>query len=178
MRWLTIAALALAALTFAVAGCGGGDEASDDTDTVAIDTTETETDETTDGDTTEDTETETDGSGSVAAGDCAELLSAQAALVQAFAASGEVDEAADVGTFFESFAENAPEEVRSDFAVIAKAYSEYIEAIADIDVDPGGVPSADAAQAIQEALAAFSVPEVTAASERINAWVASSCPGG
>ena len=58
---LTVATLALAA-GFALAGCGGGEEASPTPDTITgtvTDTTDTETTETTETETTETTETET-----------------------------------------------------------------------------------------------------------------------
>jgi hypothetical protein len=80
-----------------------------------------------------------------------------------------------VSTFFDEFAEEAPDEIREDFQVLADAYEAYAEAIEGIDLQSGQTPDAEALQQLQEALTSIDQEEVTAASERISAWANENC---
>lgn len=169
MRLLTIAVVCVLAL--ASAACGGGDEeTAGDTDTVTLETT---TDETTD-ETTTDTDTDTVGD-SLASEDCQELINASASLSRAFGSGGADSDLDDVSTFFDEFAEEAPDEIRDDFQVLADAYESYAEAIEGIDLQSGQTPDPETLQQLQEALASIDQEEVTAASERISAWANDNC---
>lgn len=179
MRRLTVAAVLLAVLAFAAAGCGGDDESSADTDTVVATDTVTE-DTTTEDTTTEDTTTDvtdTDASGALPSGECLELVNAAAALGQAFAAgaSTDLDESSEQ---FAEFAEQVPEEIRDDVRILADAYAEYADAIGDIGIEAGQTPTAEQITEFQQALATIDQASVTAASARIEAWADANCPSG
>jgi hypothetical protein len=174
VRLVTIAVVLVFALVGA--GCGGDDETSGNTDTVVTDTTtdETTTDETTTEDTTEETETEA--GGGLASGDCEELIEASAAFSQALATSGgNAGDLDDVSGVFDELAESAPEEIRADFQVLAEAYTAYADVLADVEVEPGEVPDAEALAALQQAIASIDQAEVSAASQRITTWSSENC---
>ncbi len=182
MRWLTIAAaVAALALGLAAAGCGGGDdEASDEPDTVITDTQstdETTTDETTES--TDDTETDvdTDAIPDFTSEDCQGLVAAYLAFSQALGAgagSGDSSDLSEQVEAFDEFADKVPDEIQADVQTLAAAYQTYAEALADIDLEQGAVPSAEALQQIQQAAASLG-PDVTAASERLSAWTQENC---
>ena len=167
MRLLTIAVVI--ALALVGAGCGGDNETSAEGDDVAIETT---TDDTTTDETTTDDDT---GDFDFASGECRDLVDASAELSQAFGAAGQDGDLDDVSDLFDEFAENAPDEVRDDFAILAEAYESYADVFADIDVDPGETPDAEALARLQEALASIDQAEVTAASQRIETWAEQNC---
>ena len=179
MRWLTMA-VALSALLLVVAGCGGDDEAASDTTTLTDTTTdETTTDETTTDDTTTDETTTDDDSGDLgdlASGECADLVESSAKLSQAFGATDPSgDNFDDVSRFFDEFAENAPEEIRADFQVLADAWEVYAEVLPDLQVEPGQTPDPEALARLQTALTSIDQQKVSAASERISAWTTANC---
>jgi hypothetical protein len=177
MRWLAVV-VAVLGLALVGAGCGGDDEASGDAETTAIAET-TDTDSTTDDMTTEDDDsddmtTDDDLSG-LASEDCIELATASAGLGQAFAAPGSQLEGAEA---FEELADQVPEEIRDDWQVLADAYSEYADALGDVDLSAGETPDAGALQELQQALASIDQPAVAEASESIAAWARANCPTG
>jgi hypothetical protein len=170
VRLLTIALVL--ALALVGAGCGGGDDES------SGDTTNTTTEETFTFDTTEDTETDetdTDATDGLATGECQELVDASTQLSQAFGSAGASGDLGDSSEFFDEFADRAPEEIRGDFQILAEAYSEYADALGDVDLQSGVTPSAEDLQALQEALRSIDQEEVTAASQRIADWATENC---
>jgi ABC-type glycerol-3-phosphate transport system substrate-binding protein len=171
--------LVVLVLGLVAAGCGGGDEEASDTQTVATDTVGT--DEATDETTTDDTDTDTgdiDDLGVFGSGECAELIGASAALSQAFGSAGTPgDDVDEVQAFFDEFVDDAPEEIREDFQVLADAYSAYADVLADVQVEPGQVPDAETLQKLQEAIASIDQQEVSEASLRISAWATENCQG-
>jgi hypothetical protein len=168
---MTIAiALVLALAGF---GCGGGDDTASDTDTVVTETTDDTTTDTTD-ETTDSTD-ETDGDGSFATEDCTELATATAAFSQAFSTSTFGEDVDDTSEIFDDFAESAPEEIRDDIRILAEAYAEYADVLADADIDPGEVPDAAAIAALQAALARIDQEGVTEASANVSAWATANC---
>ena len=166
MRVLTIAVVLVLALMGA--GCGGGDEASSDTDTVVSE--ETTTDETT----TEETTTDTDTSGTLATDECRDLVEASTEFTNALGAAGTGD-LQDVSALFDQLAERAPEEIRADIRVLGEAYASYADALGDINVEPGQTPDPEDLQRLQQALASVDQQKVTAASERLSAWAQANC---
>jgi hypothetical protein len=183
MRWLTIA-LAVMALAFAGAGCGGGDdEASTDTDSVTITDSVGTDEETTDEDTT-DEETTDDGTDTDVTGfdfsseECQDLVNASAAFSQAFGSAATGEDLSDEAQAFEEFADNAPEEIRADMQVLAGAYAEIIEALGDVDLDPGAVPNAQQAAELTQALASINQAGVSEAGQRISTWAQENCTTG
>ena len=184
MRWLTIV-VALSALLLVVVGCGGGDdEAASDTTTLTDTTTdETTTDDTTTDETTTDETTTDDDSGDLgdlASGECADLVESSTKLSEAFGAAADPsgDNFDDVSKFFDEFAENAPEEIRADFQVLAEAWDVYAEILPDLQVEPGQTPDPEALAKLQAALASVDQQKVAAASERISAWTTANCSSG
>lgn len=174
MRWLMIA-LAVVALGLVGAGCGGGDdEAGTDTDTVTI-TDTTETEDTTDETTTDETDTDIGTDFDFASEDCQELVSASAALSQAFSGAG--DDLSDESQQFQEFADNVPEEIRADVQVLADAFAEYAEALSGMDLQAGETPTPEQALELTQALSTINQAEVTAASERLSAWTQENCTG-
>jgi len=182
MRWLTIA-VALSALLLVAAGCGGDDEAASDTttltDTTTDDTTTTEETTTDDDTTTEETTTDdSDDSGSLASGECAELVEAGTQLGQAFGSGTATPDLEDVSDLYDEVVANAPEEIRSDIQVLADAWAEYADVLADVQVDPGQTPDPEDVAKLQQALASIDQQEVAVASQRISAWTTENCPSG
>jgi hypothetical protein len=174
MRLLTIAVVILLAL--AGASCGGDDEESSDEDTITFETTtdDTTTDETTD-ETTTDDETTDDSGDSLASEDCQDLISASAALGQAFGGAQSGEDLSESSEAFTEFAENAPDEIRSDLELMAETYAAYVDALEDIGLDPGETPSADQAVEFQQALASIDLEEFSAASQRFTTWAGANC---
>jgi maltose-binding protein MalE len=171
MRWLSILVLAVALVA---AGCGGGNDES-------AATTETTTEETTTSDTTTSDETTTDGStdttdlsGILGDEDCLALASVGATMAQAFAgASGSTDNSAEL----EDLASKVPDEIKADVQVLAQAFATYSAKLKDIGVEAGKTPTADQLQQLQAAIASLDQQELTAASQRIEAWSKKNCSG-
>ncbi len=177
MRWLAIV-VALSALLLVVAGCGGDDEAASDTTTTLTDTTtdETTSEDTTTDDTTTDDTTTADDLGDLASGECADLVESGQKLSEAFGAGTFADDDLDdVSRFFDEFAESAPEEIRADFLILAKAWEVYADVLPDLQVDPGETPDPAALAKLQQAIASIDQEEFAAATQRINAWTTENC---
>ena len=165
MRWFSILVLAVALVA---AGCGGGNDES-------AATTETTVEETTTSDTTTSDETTTDGStdttdlsGILGDEDCLALASVGATMAQAFSgASGSTD---DNTAELEALADKVPDEIKADVQVLARAFATYADKLKDIGVEAGQTPSAEQLQQLQTAIASLDQEELTAASQRIEAW--------
>jgi ABC-type glycerol-3-phosphate transport system substrate-binding protein len=164
MRWLSILVLAFALVA---AGCGG----SDDESSASADTTvEETTTDTTDEATTEDDDADTTGEFDFADEDCQALLGVGASIAAAFSGTGggDTEELAEL-------AEKVPDEIKADVQILADAFGEYAAKLQDIGVEAGETPSADQVQEIQAAIASLDQQELTAASERIEAWAQENC---
>ena len=172
MRWLSILVLAVALVA---AGCGGGNDES-------AASTETTTEETTTSDTTTADETATGGStdttdlsGILGNEDCLALASVGATMAQAFAgASGSTN---DNSAELEDLASKVPDEIKADVQVLAQAFATYSAKLKDIGVEAGKTPTADQLQQLQAAVASLDQQELTAASQRIEAWSKKNCSG-
>lgn len=169
MRWLSILVLALALVA---AGCGGSDDESSASDETTIEETTT-TDDTTTDDTTTDESTDTDLSGVLGDEDCLALAGVGASIAQAF--SGAVDSADEAD--LEELASKVPEEIRADVETLAQALATYSEEIQDIGIEAGATPSAEQLQELQTAIASLDQEELTAASQRLEAWSQENCAG-
>ena len=173
MRWLSILVLAVALVA---AGCGGGNDES------AASTETTTTEETTTSETTTSDETTTDGStdttdlsGILGDEDCLALASVGATMAQAFSgASGSTD---DNTAELEALADKVPDEIKADVQVLARAFATYADKLQDIGVEAGQTPSAQQLQQLQTAIASLDQEELTAASQRIEAWSQKNCTG-
>ena len=165
MRWLSILVLALALVA---AGCGGGDDDS----SASGDTTVEETTTTTD--TSEGTTTD-DGSGATgdfdfADEDCQALLGVGATIAAAFSGTGDAntDE-------LEELATKVPDEIEADVETLAQAFSAYAQKLQDVGIEAGATPTAAQVQELQTAIASLDQDELTAASQRIEAWAQQNC---
>jgi ABC-type glycerol-3-phosphate transport system substrate-binding protein len=171
VRWVTILAVALALLA---AGCGGGDEESAaTTDETSIEETATEdttTEETTTSDeTTTDT---TDLSDVLADEDCLALAGVGATIAAAFAGTGaDTDATAEL----EELADKVPAEIKADVQTLAAAFGEYADKLQEIGVEAGATPTAEQLQQLQAAISSLNQEELTAASNRIEAWATENC---
>jgi aminopeptidase N len=170
MRWLVIV-VAVLGLALVGAGCGGGDdEAAGDDTTIVTESTDTDSLGTTD-----DTSTEgVDLSDVLDDEDCVALASAGAAFAQAFSGAGDSEESKAA---LDELASKVPDEIRADVETLAQALSAYAEKLKDIGVEAGATPSPEQLQQLQSAIASFDQQELTAASNRIEAWTQKNCTG-
>jgi len=168
MRWLAVLVLAL---TLVAAGCGGSDEsaATDETTVEETTTEETTTEETT----TEGSTDTTDLSGILGDEDCLALASVGATFAQAI--TGATDE--EAAAAFQKLADEVPDEIKADVQVLADWFADYAAKLKDIGIEAGQTPSADQLQQLQVALVATNQEELTAASQRLEAWTQANCQG-
>jgi ABC-type Zn uptake system ZnuABC Zn-binding protein ZnuA len=170
VRWLSLLVVALALVA---AGCGGdGNESAASDETTTTETTTTEdamTAETTTDETSTDT---TDLSGILGDEDCLALASVGATIAQAFSGtSGTTDNTDEL----EQLADKVPDEIKADVQTLAQAFGTYAAKIKDIGIEPGSTPTADQLQQLQTAIASLDQQELTAASNRIEAWAKQNC---
>ena len=170
MRWLALFVMALALVA---AGCGGSDnESAATTDETTVE--ETTSTETTSEDTTASEETtDTADLGDVLGDDdCLALAGVGATIAQAF--SGASDGTASTDEL-EQLADKVPDEIQADVRTLAAAFAAYADKIKDIGITPGATPSAEQVQQLQSAIASLDQDELTAASQRIQAWATENC---
>jgi hypothetical protein len=149
-------------------GCGGSDEtASGDTTSTETTTGETTTDETMTGTTAPDL------SGVFADEDCRALASV-AANAAAIAVSGSSPEATEQ---LQELAEKVPDEIKADVRKLAAALAKYADKLQEIGIGAGATPSAEQLQELQAEIASLDQQELTASSERIEAWAQENCQG-
>jgi hypothetical protein len=172
MRWLSILVFALALVA---AGCGGGDDESAATTETTIEETTTSDTTTSDETTTEEsTGDTTDLSGVLGDEDCLALASVGATMAQAFASGSGTDENT---AELDELASKVPDEIKADVEVLARAFATYAAKIKDIGIETGATPSAEQLQQLQAAIASLDQQELTAASNRIEAWSKENCSG-
>ena len=123
-----------------------------------------------------------DGGGDLSKTRCAELVSemseAQAAASQAL--SGDTQSLEDSAAALEEFADDAPEEIRDDFQLIADGYSSIVRALADADIDLSGgqAPDPEALEELQRVAEELDTAEFQAASERVQKFFEEECGTG
>lgn len=165
VAWFAVFA---SALLLVGGGCGGGDEASEEPDAAITETTTAET--------TDSATTDTSGLEGLASEECLQLISIGAAISQALGGAGGADD--ETSKLFEELVAKAPDEIADDLEIVAGAYREYADALADLDLKEGQVPSAEDLQKIQAAIGSIDQAEVQAAAERLSAWAETNCPSG
>jgi hypothetical protein len=175
IKHLASLALVALALAFVVAGCGGSDESSADS------ATETESTESVAED-TESTSTETTvGAVGDLSEECLSLASSGAKFSEAFEAASNAGAEGDLSQYteaFDEYAKEAPEEIRDDLETIGENIGKYAEAIKDLDLSGGGVPSADQLQKLQQLASDFNGSDMQKASANVQAWVTANCSNG
>ena len=188
MRGKALLVLLLALVLGVAAACGGDDDESSDAAEPAAVAEEPadEGDASADDSAAEDEEpaAEEDSGDDAAALDnidaekCAEALGAQSDLANVFATgtpeSGDFEKAADA---LDEIAENAPDEIKDDFEVLAGFMREYLEAVGDIDLT-SETPDPEDIQKLQEFAESIDQARLTEAGENIQAWAAENCPQG
>lgn len=175
MKARRLAALLVAALALVAAGCGGSsDEASSDTDTVAVETTTTDTTTTEDTATTDDTATDTSSSTDIGAltGKCAELAGLGTKLASAM--GGQDAGVENVSKLFDELADEVPDEIKADWQVLAENFGKIAEALKGVDLT-SGTPDAETLAKLQALSATLDSQEVQQASAHIEAWVTQNC---
>ena len=159
-----------------LAACGGsGTPEVDDQDQTDDQTTTTTTTAVVE----EDDETETSTDTGLPSNECVSLGMAlsQAAGLGAFAQGGDPGDAADS---LLALAGAAPAEIADDFEVMAAAFAEFAQTLADAGVDfsdPSTLQSTEGQAALIAAGEAFSAPEVLEASENMSDYLEEVCEG-
>lgn len=135
------------AIALVAAGCGGGDDESAGSDETTI----------------EDF--------NFADEDCQTLLGVDVSIAAAFSGASVNIENADE---LEELASKVPDEIKADVETLAQALAAYSAELADIGIEAGATPTAEQLQA---AIASLDQEELTAASNRIEAWLKENCAG-
>ena len=167
MRLLSILVVALALVA---AGCGGSDDESSATTEATVEETLTET--STDDSTTDET-TETDISGVLGDEDCLALAGVGASIAAAFSGAADSGSQEDL----DELASKVPDEIKADVQTLAAAFATYSEKIKDIGIAAGATPNAQQLQELQAAITSLDQEELTAASQRLEAWSKENCTG-
>jgi hypothetical protein len=184
MRRIVVKALVVAtigAFVLAAAGCGGGDdESAADTQAAVAATTdsgdamtvETESEAETTGESEEEPELDF-----ASTENCRELAELGVKVSTALSGAGD-SSVEDTKKFLDAFADDAPEEIRDDFRVVAEAYAKIADALADVDVSPGETPSAEDAAKLQQVASEIDQPALEQANTNITTWVNENCKAG
>ena len=176
MRRTAVSAIlvaAIGALLLIAAGCGGDDdESAADTQAAAVATTDES--ETTEGETEAAETEETEEPDFADAENCKEFTDLGAKVSAALGGTEGAD-AEETKALLNEFADEAPEEIRDDFRVIADAYSKIADALEDLDLGPGETPSAEDALKLQEIATEIDQAELTEANTNITTWVNENC---
>ena len=164
MRLLAVLVMALALVA---AGCGGGDDSTASDETTVEETTTSEDTTTSE----ETTDTDVDASAVLGDEDCLKLASIGATFAQAV--TGATDEEATEA--FQNLVDDVPDEIKADVQVLADWFAEYSAKLKDIGLQAGQTPTAAQVAQLQAALADTNQEELTAASERLQAWANANC---
>lgn len=170
---------ALAALLLTAAACGGDDDDESAAATQAPAATAEPSDTTSDtSEESEDTEESEETEGDVPEGfsgseECRELVGLGAKVTQALGGAG--GDLEDTQEFMDAFADDAPEEIREDFQVIAEAYGKIAEALEGVDLSSGEQPDPEAMAELQQLSTELDQPRIQEANENITAWVEENC---
>jgi len=166
-----MSAVGVVVLGVMLAGCGGGGSKKSSASPTTQATQTTQTTQTVPATTATQT---TSGTPNFAtSGNCRDLAtSAQKFSAALTGASGDIKKQADI---FQKFADKAPSEIRADVKTIADAFSKI--AASGVTLKTGQVPSSDQLAKLQAAVKQIDQAKVTAASQRISAWVQKNCNG-
>jgi hypothetical protein len=167
---------ALAALLLTAAACGGDDEESAAGTQAPAATAEpatTEAADTTSDESEESESTEESGTPNLANEDCRELVGLGTKVSQALGGTGgDIEQTQE---FLDAFADDAPEEIREDFRVIAEAYGKIAEALEGVDLTEGAQPDAEALAKLQQLSTELDQVRLEEANDNITAWVDENC---
>jgi hypothetical protein len=112
---------------------------------------------------------------------CVEVAQAAA---EAAGAAGAVftpgGDLSETGAFFDGAIDAAPDEIKDDFEVLAEAFGEYAQAIADAGADlsdPNSFTDPAVLAALEDGVQAFSTDAYQEAADNISAWGEANCSG-
>jgi hypothetical protein len=167
---------ALGALLLAAAACGGDDdESAADTQAAAAATTDDA--ETTEAETEAEETEEAEEPDFANAANCKEFTELGQKVSAALGGTEGAD-ADETKELLNEFADDAPEEIRDDFRVIADAYSKIADALADLQLEPGETPDPEDALKLQEIAGEIDQAALTEANTNITTWVNENCSSG
>jgi hypothetical protein len=110
---------------------------------------------------------------------CLDAAEAMSAAMQSYSSSfsGALDEAtaAEIEEQLEQWAAQAPDEIKDDFAVLAREMSGYYATLAEIGLIPGATPTAEQLQQLSEAADQVDQEALDQASDNIQAWFDANC---
>lgn len=167
-----------------IAACGGGGEANADATTTTAaasgdvtTTTLADTTTTTAADVDDDDGNDDDTGGDFSAGSC---FMANRAWVEAMERQAQMFDDDDIDyevaiAQIHAAADTAPSEIRSDFKIFAEEVEKLYRAMADIDMNPGEMPSQEQMEKMMEALGSIDEERFTAAAEKLEAWFEENC---
>jgi hypothetical protein len=116
-------------------------------------------------------------------GECLGAAQAMAAAINSYAMSFagttgggfDADEAEQVAGQLQAMADAAPDEIKADLEVIGEALSDYFAAIAEIGLQPGGVPTEQQIQELTALQETFDQEAFDQASNNVQAWFDANC---
>lgn len=114
-------------------------------------------------------------------GSCQAALAGFAAITSEFvqasagAFGGEIPDGAATQDELQALADAAPDEIQGAFQVIAEAYGAYFSAIAEVDIEPGEIPTEDQTEQLQAAAEAIDEEALETAQEDIAQWFEDNC---
>lgn len=125
---------------------------------------------------------DSDGGSEGAAAACARFSSAWAAASGAIGATiggASLEEIEEGAGYFDDAAQDLPEGLRDDLDVFAEAYSDFVQALVEADIDlsdPASIDEAKLAE-IDSLSNAFTDPDVARAVGNLDTYVDSNCEG-
>ena len=179
MRRALLLLIPLAAIGFALAGCGGSKESASTTtraagfSTVEATTEPITTQETTPHTTSNPTTTPT--STVASAKNCKGLADLGQKFSSAFTGAANAQDLKKEAQLLKEFADKTPTDIRPDFQLVAQYMTKVADAIGGLKL--GGTPNAATLAKLQKLATEIDQAKLTAASAHISAWVRKNCPG-
>lgn len=180
MRRALLLLIPLAAIGFALAGCGGSKESAATTtraagfSTVEATTTQPVTTQATTPKTTSNPTT-TPTSTVASAKNCKGLADLGQKFSSAFTGAANAQDLKKEAQLLKEFADKTPADIRPDFQLLAQYMTKVADAIGGLKL--GGTPNAATLAKLQKLATEIDQAKLTAASAHISAWVRKNCPG-
>jgi hypothetical protein len=183
VRRVAFLLIPLAAIGFALAGCGGSKSASTTTraagfSTVEATTTEPVTTQTATAQTTTQTTsnpTTTPTSTVASAKNCKGLADLGQKFSSAFTGAANSQDLKKEALLLKEFADKTPADIRPDFQVLAQYLTKIADALGGLKL--GSTPNAATLAKLQKLSAEIDQAKLTAASAHISAWAQKNCHG-
>ena len=105
--------------------------------------------------------------------DCQDAVAAMSSVAAGASAAfggGGTDISDSIETF-RQFADRAPDEIKDEMQLMAKAYGDFVEALGDYDPSSGEAPP----QEVMDAIAKLDNDELSAASEKVSSYFEEHC---